>query len=68
MSDFPMYEKAEIQTQKIPEVIEMHQKELTFRAESKPYFIYKLKKNKQGETENAFEAIGKTFAGMRILR
>ena len=45
---FSMYEKAEIQTQKIPEVIEMHQKELTFRAESKPYFIYKLKKNKQG--------------------
>lgn len=65
---FSMYEKAEIQTQKIPEVIEMHQKELTFRAESKPYFIYKLKKNKQGETENAFEAIEKLLQDMQILR
>ena len=65
---FSMYEKAEIQTQKIPEVIEMYPKELTFRAESKPYFIYKLKKNKKGETENAFEAIEKLLQDMQILR
>lgn len=64
---FSMYEKAQIQAQRIPEVIKMYEKELSFRADSKPYFIYKYKKNKQGEVENMLEAIENVLSGMKVL-
>jgi len=65
---FSMYEKAEIMAQNIPKVIELHKKELTFRADTKPYFIYKYKKNKQGEMEDVFDAVEGLLSDMKILK
>lgn len=62
-----MYEKAEINAAKIPEVVGMYDNQLSFRADVKPYFIYKLKKNKRGETENAMEATENLLINMEAL-
>ena len=64
---FSMYEKAQINAQNIPKVIELHKNQLTFRADAKPYFVYKLKKNKQGEMENVFAAIEAVLSDMKVL-
>jgi len=63
-----MYERAVINAAKIPELIDMYDKSLSFRADVKPYFIYKLKKNKRGEMENSMEAVENLLINMEVLK
>ena len=65
---FSMFEKAELQVQNIPELIEMHKKELTFRADTKPYFLYKLQKDKQADVDSVFNIIETLLSDMEILK
>lgn len=64
---FQMYEHAVVNAQKIPDLVSEYNGLLTFRADVKPYFIYKLRKNKQGEQENVMEAADKLLDDMMIL-
>ncbi|MGN0332306.1 MAG: transcription-repair coupling factor [Lachnospiraceae bacterium] len=56
---FTMYEKAKVNPEKIPALIEKHKGELTFKADAKePCFVYrKIKKNKKEQQMSPLEVV-----------
>ena len=66
---FTMYEKAKIQTQKIPEFLETFKGELIIKADAvNPCFIYeKKKRNKKEKTPDALSVVKKVLIEMKAL-
>lgn len=65
---FVMYEKAKVQVEKIPLLLEQMKGELTFKAEEKPYFIYEKKiRNKKAKEEHALEIVKKVINAIKGL-
>ena len=66
---FTMYEKAKIQTQKIPEFLEKFKGELIIKADAvNPCFIYeKKKRNKKEKAPDALSVVKKVLIEMKAL-
>ncbi len=64
---FVMYEEAKINPAKIPEVIAKHPEELSFKVETKPYFLYKPRNSKAKETIPMLEKVTELLQAMQML-
>ena len=66
---FTMYEKAKIDPQKIPALLQSYRNELVFRAEEPPYFLYK-KKGRSGKEkgEDILAFLRRILEDIRSLR
>lgn len=65
-----MYEKAEVNVQKIPILIEQYKQELKFISEAKPYFIYQFLAAKKGVktgTDMLFECLKSLIENINLL-
>ncbi len=67
---FQMYERARIDATKIPQLLEQYKGILTFKPDTKPYFIYRLVKNNRKEKgkENILKEIRRVLKAMEILK
>ena len=59
-----MYEKARINPQGIPAVIEMYRDELQFKADPSPHFIFRPKKKKARDTVEIIERLAGLLRNM----
>ena len=64
---FTMYEKANIQVGKIPELLKRYHGALTFKAETKPYFIYKLAQNNR-DKRDILQMVSDVIADMQLFQ
>lgn len=63
-----MYEKAKVQAQKIPGLLQAYKGELTFKVDEPPYFIYKKKgRGKKGKDEAVLEIVKKLLIDIKGL-
>ena len=62
-----MYERAKVNPEKVPEILEKYQGELTFKVETNPYFIYRPRKKKAKEAVPVMEKTGELLQKMQIL-
>lgn len=63
-----MYEKAKVQAQKIPLLIQSYRGNLSFKTENPPYFIYQKKgKNKKDKDEDILEVVKKLLNDIKSL-
>ena len=63
-----MYEKAKVQAQKIPLLIQSYHGSLSFKTENPPYFIYQKKgKNKKDKDEDILEVVKKLLNDIKSL-
>ncbi len=66
---FTMYEKARIDVQKIPTLLEQYRNSLSFKAEEPPYFLYHKKGKSGKETgEAVLETVKKVLEDLESLR
>ncbi|MCI8372218.1 MAG: transcription-repair coupling factor [Lachnospiraceae bacterium] len=65
-----MYEKAKIDVARIPELLEQYKGILTFKADTPPYFIYRLVKNNRKEKgkENILKELLQLLEDMKLLQ
>ena len=66
---FTMYEKAKIDPQKIPALLQSYRNDLVFRTEEPPYFLYR-KKGRSGKEkgEDVLEFLRGILEDIRALR
>ena len=64
---FVMYEKAKVHPERIPELLEKHKGELSFKPDAIPYFVYKAKGNKLKENKNVLENVKIVLNDLKIL-
>ena len=65
---FTMYEKAKVNAQKIPGLLDQYKGNLTFKIENNPYFIYKKKsRNKKEKDENVLECVKNVINDIKSL-
>jgi transcription-repair coupling factor (superfamily II helicase) len=65
---FVMYERASVVPTRIPILLEAYQKDLTFKMESPPYFLYhKVGKNKKDKDGDVLEIVKKVLIDIKGL-
>ena len=65
---FTMYEKAKVNPQKIPPLIQSYRGNLVFKAEAVPYFVYYKKgRNKKEKDETVLELVKKLLNDIKSL-
>lgn len=65
---FVMFEKAKINVQQIPDLLEMYKGELVFKIEANPYFLYeKKKRNKKEKDVDPMEIVKKVLNDIKTL-
>ncbi len=65
---FTMYEKAKVDPQKIPGLLEAYRGELSLKTEAAPYFIYQEKgRNKKEKNEDVLELVKKLLNDIKTL-
>ncbi|WP_306480225.1 transcription-repair coupling factor [Mediterraneibacter sp.] len=65
---FTMYEKAKIDPQKIPGLLNDYKKDLIFRAEEPPYFLYcKKGRSSKNNSENVLQTVKRILEDLRQL-
>ena len=65
---FTMYERANVQVEKIPDLIQMYQGKLLFRADAPPYFLYQEKgQKKKREDKDVQEVVKKVLNDIKDL-
>jgi len=65
---FTMYERAKVSAQAIPVLLEQYHGNLTFKADTNPYFIYQKKAtNKKAKEESPIEVVKKVLNDIKTL-
>ena len=65
---FTMYERAKVCADRIPLLLQQYKGNLTFKAETNPYFIYQKKgRNKREKDENILECVKSVISGIKGL-
>lgn len=62
-----MHEKADILTEKIPEILEKYPEELSFKVETNPYFIYRPRNRRAKQTLSMMERAEELLMVMQCL-
>lgn len=66
---FTMYEKAKVQPEKIPGLLKAYGGNLTFRAETPPYFLYEKRgRNKKDKDEDIIEVVRKVLNDIKGIQ
>lgn len=66
---FTMYEKAKVQPEKIPGLLKAYGENLTFRAETPPYFLYEKRgRNKKDTDEDIIEVVRKVLNDIKGIQ
>ena len=65
---FVMYERAKVQVEKIPALIEQYKGSLKFTVDANPYFTYQKKgKNKKDKDEDVLELVKNILNDIKLL-
>lgn len=65
---FTMYEKAKIDPSGIPKLLESYKKDLIFKAEDPPYFLYcKKSRNRKNNTESVMDTVKRVLEDLKQL-
>ena len=62
-----MYENAQVDTTKIPEILSKYPEEMQFKIEAQPYFIYKPRKRRAKDVIPMMEKTKELLEEMQVL-